>query len=180
MIDETLKLLATWRQRRPAGSPGGELDLLFSALASDPPAGEAYEVEDRIWESWTDHDDPDAVARMNEAIAGIAQRNFEAAGPALDRLVADYPDWAEAWNKRATLRFLAERDADSVADIRRTLELEPRHFGAMSGFAQICLRQGRPDAAVFALQTALEINPFLEAARTALLALQSNGATTMH
>lgn len=180
MFDETLKLIATWRQRRPMGASPADLDPLFAALADGAPHGEAYEFEDRIWEIWTDHADADAVTRMNAAIAEVARRRLKEAEPLMDALVRDYPDWAEAWNKRATLRFLAERDADSVADIHRTLELEPRHFGAICGFAQICLRQGRVDAAVFALQTALEINPFLEAARTALAALQSRGAGTVH
>lgn len=179
-IDEILKLIATWRERRPVGSRLSELDLLFAALAADPPANEVHEVEDRIWEIWTDHDDAAVVMRMNKAIAGIARRRIDDAERDLSGLVADFPEWAEAWNKRATLRFLAERDADSLADIRRTLELEPRHFGAISGFAQICLRQGRPDAAVFALQTALEINPFLHAARTALMAIQNGGSSTLH
>ena len=180
MLDDTLKLIATWRTRTPAASLPTELVELFTALAADPPVDGAYAVEDRIWELWIDHPDPAAARRMNEAIAGIARRHYDAAGAVLDALVADLPDWAEAWNKRATLRFLEERDSDSIADIRRTLELEPRHFGAMSGFAQICLRQSRPDAALFALEAALEINPHLNAARTALNALRSRRPETLH
>src|SRR3546814_9511305 len=90
---------------------------------------------------WIDHDDPNLENRMQQAIGAIAQRRFADGETQLNDLVAAAPDWAETWNKRATLYYLTHRDAESVADIRRTLELEPRHFGAICGFGQICLRR---------------------------------------
>src|SRR3546814_6427569 len=103
------------------------------------------------------HDDPHLENRMQQAIGAIAQRRFADAETQLNDLVAAAPDWAETWNKRATLYYLTHRDAESVADIRRTLELEPRHFGAICGFGQICLRHGEMAAAAEAFAAALEI-----------------------
>jgi tetratricopeptide (TPR) repeat protein len=102
---------------------------------------------------------------MGAAVDAMASGELDTARPLLDRLVAQYPGWAEAWNKRATLAFIEKRDADSFADITRALELEPRHFGAVSGFGQICLRHGHLNEARAAFQVALSLNPHLKGLR---------------
>ena len=102
---------------------------------------------------------------MERVIGGLSQGRFDAAERLLDSLVRDYPDWAEAWNKRATLYFLLDRDDESVSDIEETLRLEPRHFGALGGFGQICLRRDEPVTARIAFEKALELNPQLEGVR---------------
>jgi tetratricopeptide (TPR) repeat protein len=84
---------------------------------------------------------------------------------AFDLLVMREPGFAEAWNKRATLRYLLGDDEGSIADIRHTLVLEPRHFGALSGLALIYARQERPAQALQSLEAALQIHPFLPGGR---------------
>ena len=86
------------------------------------------------------------------------------------------PRFAEAWNKRATLRYLVGDDEGSIADIRQTLALEPRHFGALSGLALIMERQDRPGDAARSLKAALAINPFLPNGRDRLQALERKAA----
>ncbi len=80
----------------------------------------------------------------------------------VDRLAPSSP---EGWNRRATSRYLAGDFAGSVADIQRTLELEPRHFGALSGLGLIYSQLEDPERAVAAFEAALEINPHLPGAR---------------
>ena len=94
--------------------------------------------------------------------------------------MAARPDWAEAWNKRATLYYMLGRDEDSVRDIHRTLELEPRHFGALSGFAQICLRAGDRGSALVAFETALRINPHLNLVQAAVVELNQSFPSYLH
>lgn len=169
-VAETLKLIL----RPPARivlPRHGRLSGLFIALQADPPPRPAHEIEDEIWAIWTSHDDAALEARMQRAISAIARRRLAEAERLLGALTQDAPDWAEAWNKRATLHYLAQRDAASLADIRRTLELEPRHFGAICGFAQICLRQGELAAANEALAAALSLNPHLDSVRAMLAQL---------
>jgi Flp pilus assembly protein TadD len=79
----------------------------------------------------------------------------------LDKLVLAAPGWAEAWNQRATMRFLAQDYEGSLADIDEVLPLEPKHFGALSGQAMIYRRLGRKDEAQSVLKEAVKINPFL-------------------
>jgi len=172
-VAETLKIILheTWRLPLRGSAPGtrrARLAALFRRLQAEPPPPDPHAIEDDIWAIWIAHDDPALETRMQQAIAGIARRQFAEAEALLDRLVADAPDWAEAWNKRATLYYLTRRDAESIADIRRALELEPRHFGAICGFGQICLRHGEIAAAAEAFAAALAINPHLDSVRAVL------------
>lgn len=161
MFDDAVRLIVGLGDRRPASSVPAELDDLFARLADSSSADCAYLVEDAIWAAWLAHPATDATLRMEKAIASVAKRTFVDAERLLNDLTADYPDWAEAWNKRATLFFLQGRDRESIADIVQTLVLEPRHFGALSGFAQICLRHDLPDTALIAFDAVLSINPHL-------------------
>lgn len=178
-VTETLKLILNGpspghRDSRTADTItlGSRLDALFEALRAGAPEQPADQIEDEIWSIWTSHDDPAVEDRMQRAIAAIARRRFDEADELLDGLVRDAPGWAEVWNKRATLRFLQHRDAESATDIRRALELEPRHFGAICGFGQICLRHGETAAAAGVFAAALELNPHLDSVRAVLAELE--------
>lgn len=156
------------------------LDDLFDTLARTDDMLVSGEVEDLIWALWTSHDDAEAEACLDRAIHHVAAREFEPAEMLLDELLKVQPDYAEAWNKRATLYFLENRDQESVTDIVRTLELEPRHFGAICGFAQICLRHGRRAEALAAFEAALAINPHMAGPRAAVDALNAEFRSTAH
>ncbi len=82
--------------------------------------------------------------------------------PILDDIVARAPQWAEGWNKRATVLFLLGEYERSLADIDRVLALEPRHFGALAGRGFIHMNQGESRQALAALRRALAVNPFLK------------------
>jgi tetratricopeptide (TPR) repeat protein len=180
VFDDTLAQILSLPQRKPAAALSPRLDALFRKLAANADDPMAFEIEDAIWEAWTGHADPDLAARMNQAIAAIAACDYDRGRTILNDLVARAPDYAEAWNKLATLEFLAGRDRESVAAIARALELEPRHFGAISGFAQICLRNGDPGSARLAFEAALRLNPRLTAVRIAVDELNRTHPATLH
>jgi len=142
------------------GPPSAELDAMFADLRESS-AGEHEDIEPRIWEAWCGHEDGDAEALMGAALAAMNDGELGDAETLLDGVVESHPDWAEPWNKRATLYFVLGRDAESVDDIRRTLVLEPRHFGALCGFAQIAVRNGDAHAARVALERAIVVHPCL-------------------
>ena len=95
---------------------------------------------------------------MRQGIVRSAVDDFSTA-------VAWAPDFAEAWHKRATVHFLMGDYPASIADLHRTLDLEPRHFGALAGLGLIYLKLDEERAALKALEKALEINPHLPGTR---------------
>lgn len=169
-IDGVLGLILAEREPNDGGRNGVQrrLSRLLAELAMPEPARSPDEVEDLVWALWISHSDPAAESLMAEAVDALAAGEFDKARPLLDELVACYPDWAEAWNKRATLAFVEDRDADAVTDITQTLRLEPRHFGAVAGFGQICLRHGHVHEARAAFAVALTLNPHLDSIREML------------
>ncbi|MDG2033367.1 MAG: hypothetical protein P8J29_05475 [Rhodospirillales bacterium] len=98
---------------------------------------------------------------MTAGILAMNSGKLDAALVLFDELVGLKPDFAEGWNKRATVFYPMTSYGASMRDIARTLELEPRHFGALSGFGLINQAIGRPEVAVMALEKALENHPHL-------------------
>jgi predicted Zn-dependent protease len=160
-FDDLLALVLTLDGRAPCASLPRRLSGLFVDLARRDPERDPEELVDLIWAHWISHRDGCACSTMAAAIEAMDLGAFDLARPMLDRLFASQPGWPEAWNKRGTLAFIEKRDGDALGDIERTLLLEPRHFGAVSGFGQICLRHGRLAEARAAFQVALAINPHL-------------------
>jgi tetratricopeptide (TPR) repeat protein len=164
-IDPVFDLVLNVPVREPARTLPRRLASLFRELSAQSPERPADDIEDLIWALWISHEDRMAEEIMGAAVDAIATGALDKAKPLLDHLTDRYPEWSEAWNKRATLAFIEKRDAESLRDIERTLELEPRHFGAISGFGQICLRNGHLNEARAAFQIALSINPHLQGLR---------------
>lgn len=179
-LDSLLKLVSTLRTRRPAATQPAELEALFEALQSAGVGSPVEDIEQRIWALWSGHPDAATARRLELATRAMAREEFDRARRLLEPLIRDFPDWAEARNQRATLHYLEGRDAESFEDIRRTLELEPRHFGAVCGFAQVCLRRGQRAAALLAFEAALEINPHLGGVSAAVEELRGSLGSTLH
>ena len=135
------------------------LPALFDSLLDADGAAAAARIEGRIWQEWLDAPDATSRALLGEIDAAIRVRDPERALSLADELVETAPAFAEAWNKRATIHYLLGDDDASVLDIRETLALEPRHFGAISGLGLIFLRQGDEAAALGAFEQVLTISP---------------------
>ncbi len=139
-----------------------QLDDLFSALQGGPSETQAAKLELEIWARWTDHPyDPLANRQM---VKGIKLMNFGDLGAAeavFSRVIHSHPNFAEAWNKRATVRFFRGNHSGSVGDILQVIKLEPRHFGALSGLGMIRVRAGDFLGALQAYKAAQRINPYL-------------------
>jgi hypothetical protein len=174
-IDRLLTILGT----APV-PPSTELAALFAALRTDRYPAVRAATEARIWSFWCSHEEARATHAMRRAITALSSGDVTEAGRMLDALVLEWPAWSEAWNKRATLRFMEGRDADSLDDIGQTLSLEPRHFGAVSGFAQICIRAGDLTAALTAFEHVLSIHPHQVNARQAVELLRRQASRTLH
>ncbi|MEO8247764.1 MAG: tetratricopeptide repeat protein [Burkholderiales bacterium] len=117
-----------------------------------------------IWQIWS----RSGNAAIDELLAhGVEQMNAGALAGALhtfDEVVRRRPDFAEGWNKRATVKYLLGQYQASLLDCEEVFERNPRHFGALTGAAQIYLRQGRAEQALGMFRRAVAINPNLDAA----------------
>ena len=165
-VVDILALIAGRRDRLPARRLPF-LDALFQRLAACPGA-EALDTEERIWQVWMDHPNHAAAAVLEVATRDIAARRYDIAETRLTRLLRSAPDFAEAWHKRATLYYLLARDEECLADIRRTLELEPRHFCAMLHFGELLFAGGATEEGRFAFRAVLSLHPNLPRARQGL------------
>lgn len=151
----------------PAELRAEEIDRLMAKLrkAAEP---ERTLTEQRIWDLWQTSDSPTAEVLLNQAQAAMDDGAPAESLSILDRLIGAYPDFAEAWNKRATLYFLMHRDEAALADIAKVLDLEPRHFGALAGRGLIYQREKKYTLARAAFLDALTINPGMEAIQAAV------------
>src|SRR5215831_8739758 len=179
MYAETLKLVATLEERRPSPRLPERLHALFQRLGDDE-APPREKLEDEIWRLWMAHRDRAAAFDLERATRAMAAEDWGVADQILRGIVGSHPDYAEAWNKRATLYYIHGKDAESVRYLHRALELEPRHYGAICGFAEILLSNGEEDAALFAFGAALRINPHIEEARKAMIKLAARKPAISH
>jgi Flp pilus assembly protein TadD len=140
-----------------------EVEALAALRGPDPVR--AAQAESALWAMWCRSDSPDLDARLAEAIAAMERRDFAGAEASLTALIEVAPGWAEAWNKRATVRYLAGDYPGSIADCRETLARTPHHFGALAGqgLCHMALEQYGPAAVTF--RRALEVHPHLRAVR---------------
>ena len=138
---------------------------LFEQLKSAPSDEEAKLIELRIWSIWAVVRDDDAARYMNQGLVALNARRHKEALQAFTQVTGLASGFAEGWNKRATVEFILGDYDSSVRHIERTLALEPRHFGALSGLAQIYLALDKKEAALKAFEKVLEIDPHLPGVR---------------
>jgi tetratricopeptide (TPR) repeat protein len=138
------------------------LDFLFGALKAAPDEASAKHVEARIWAIWMQTPSDTAALLMLRAKAAMEAQQTDVALKLLDSVIKLRPDYVEGWNRRATLYYLQNDYAHSLADIQQVLIREPRHFGALAGLGMIMQDIGDDKRALDAFRRALAINPHLE------------------
>lgn len=150
----------------PAKLPKAErtknLDFLFGALKAAPDEASAKHVEARIWAIWLQTPSDTAALLMARAKAAVDAQKIDVAIKLLDSVIKLRPDYIEAWNRRATLYYMQNDYARSLADILEVLTREPRHFGALAGLGMIMQDVGDEKRALEAYRKALAVNPHLE------------------
>ena len=154
-----------------------ELDKLFSQLKNTKTLSSAQIVEKKIWEIWLIHPSDDRRGfRLTELLSqgsrlmsmGELKKSYEL----FTKIIATEPDWSEAWNKRATVLYLMDRYQSSLDDIKITLSLEPRHFGALSGQALNYIELKQYEKAIQSYKAAQKIYPLLDSATKMIPELQ--------
>lgn len=141
----------------------------LAVLRGDDPV-RAAQAAAALWEMWHRSGRPDLDAMLVEGIEAMQRDELEEAERIFTRVIEAAPEFAEGWNKRATVRYLAKRYAASIADCRETLARNPNHFGALSGqgLCFMALAEYRQAAELF--RRALAVHPHLESGRENLRA----------
>ena len=139
-----------------------ELNELFVKLKYAENFSQATNLEKKIWNIWiTNGSSKKNNLEMNKGIIFLNNGNLNNALKVFLNLCKLEPEWAEPFNKVATIKFLQKDYLTSIKYIKKTLEKEKRHFGAISGLAQINLRLGRFENALKNINEAVKIHPFI-------------------
>ena len=110
-----------------------KLDKLFNELKVEN-SNLVFETEQKIWQIWSTHPSNDELTNMLDKGSNYVNNNqLSKAVEIFTEVILKDPNWAEAWNKRATVLYLMGKYEQSQADIDKVLELEQRHFGALAG-----------------------------------------------
>ena len=147
-----------------------KLDKLFTQLKNAKELSSAQIIENKIWDIWQIHS---SDTRRGFRLTGLLRQgtrlmNMGELGKAYEiftKIIAVETDWAEAWNKRATALYLMKQYESSLADIKITLVLEPRHFGALSGQALNYIELNLYEKAIESYMAAQKIYPIIDSAK---------------
>ena len=150
-----------------------KLNQLFEQLKKSKNTSIALEIEIKIWNIWSTHPTHDNLTQSLEEGSGLMSRGeLEAAYRIFSTIIESAPDWAEGWNKRATVLYLMGRYQDSLKDIDEVLKRESRHFGALSGQGLVQTKFKNYEKAIQSYQTVQKIYPSLRAAKVMIPQLE--------
>lgn len=146
-------------------TPEERLDKLFADLKRTSDETKARRITVQINQIWSQSGSATVDLLVQWASSAMLEKRYTSALDFLNEAIAIDPDYAEAWNRRATVYYLRNDYAHAMYDINRTLELEPRHYGALTGMAEILRARGLKEQAMRAYEQALQINPMMRDAQ---------------
>jgi tetratricopeptide (TPR) repeat protein len=135
------------------------LDDLFSTLLISTDLTTIRSTENQIWEIWFNHANEDVEQLIQMGVTRMNYNRYAEAMLIFTHLIENFPDYAEGWNRRATLHYILGNLNESIADIEKVLELEPRHFGALSGLGLVYLQQKQLSKAKQAFENLVDLHP---------------------
>jgi len=139
----------------------------LTALRGDDVA-EAARAADALWQMWHRSGDPRLDGLLRDGVEAMERQDLASATSAFTRLIEEAPAFAEGWNKRATVRYLAQDYDGAIADCGETLARNPHHFGALSGQGLCHLMLGQFQEAAQLFRRTLSVHPHLNGARNNL------------
>ena len=136
------------------------LNNLFTQLKKVNNSKSAALLEKKIWSIWNEHPTNNRLTERLEFGTELMQYgDYNYALRVFDNIIVTDPKWSEAWNKRATVYFLMSQFTNSLDDIDKVLNIEPRHFGALSGQARIFIKLQKYEKAIKSIERALRFYP---------------------
>ena len=149
-----------------------DLPAMAQALRDSDPMVRAL-TETAMWEVWSRSGDAEVDALFARGVEQLQTRQLDDAVSTFTRIIARRPDFAEAWNKRATAYFLLGEYQKSLADCDQVMSRNPYHWGALSGYGMIYVEIDQPGRAVEYFEKALAVNPNLTSVQQAIETLKA-------
>ncbi|MSO71761.1 MAG: tetratricopeptide repeat protein [Alphaproteobacteria bacterium] len=146
---------------------------LFQTLQRTSDAQQVQVAVLQIWQIWYETKNQQAAVLLQTGERDVTRGRLDDALAVFDQLVAGAPDFAEGWNRRATALYLLGDYEGSINDCLKVLALEPRHFGALWGLAEMRRVRGEEALALEAYERALAIHPHQDGSRDAVNALRA-------
>ena len=137
-----------------------KLEILFNDLSQTQSEMKAQPILLEIWSIWSVALDTKTQEKFDAGNQLMSKRQYNESILMFSDAINLQPTFAEAWNKRATVNYIIGNYEESISDIFSTLELEPRHFGALDGLAQIYMLQNKYFKAAQVYRKILEILPY--------------------
>ena len=142
------------------------LNQLFEQLKKSSNVSIAFKIEMKIWNIWSTHPTHDDLTQsLAKGSALMSEGELEEAYKIFSTIIELAPEWAEGWNKRATVLYLMGRYQDSLKDINEVLKRESRHFGALSGQGLVQTELKNYEKAIKSYEAVQKIYPSIRAAK---------------
>ena len=179
--EEALQALADTKSadhRREGAQALGETGLMsdlpqLAAALRDSDTAVRENAESSMWQVWSRSGDPVIDRLFATGVAQLQARQGEQAVETFSEIIRRRPEFAEGWNKRATVYYLLGEYQKSLADCDEVMKRNPYHFGALSGYGMIYLKLDQPAIALEYFERALRMNPNLESTRQTIEALKT-------
>jgi len=168
----SVTLFLVFSDNNRAFAQSSTLDNLFLQL-QDPENLDWKKTEKEIWREWRKSGSVSMDHLLKRGVIAMQQGRLKVAAGHFSAAIDHAPDYAEAWNKRATAYYLMEEFGLSMSDIRQTLLLNPRHFGAMAGLGSILEQIDRPKDALMFYERALQVHPHQKGVKEAIERLKT-------
>ena len=140
-----------------------ELNKLFNQLKNNSDASMAFEVEMKIWNIWSTHPSQENLTQLLADGSNLmTQHKLNKAYETFSKVISLDPNWAEGWNKRATVLYILGRYEESQEDINEVLKLEKRHFGALSGQGLVQIELKNYEKAINSYKEVQKIYPSMQ------------------
>ena len=159
MLARTLIVFLLFSCSLKADQNDARLEDLFDILSTTESDVQINEVTSNIWDIWYETNDPSIEADFYRGLESMRTGDLMMAVVFFTRVIDKNPNFAEGWNKRATVYYMLGKFDASMMDIHETLKLEPRHFGAMDGMGLIFIHLEQYDQAIDIYDQMLKIFP---------------------
>ena len=159
MLVRTLIVFLLFSCSLKADQNDARLENLFEILSKTESDIQINEVTSSIWDIWYETNDPSIEADFYRGLEFMRTGDLIMSVAFFTRVIDKNPNFAEGWNKRATVYYMLGKFDASMMDIHETLKLEPRHFGAMDGMGLIFIHLEQFDKAIDIYDQMLKIFP---------------------